>query len=239
MQYDQLSEKMQNGSPTKNTNNYVYYGGIMTNIYEDLYQFSSYVPPINLTFHQYLLMAAEPILIHTGNVMQAKGLVPQLKTALNGKELKYIFVSHFESDECGGLYEILKNFPEAKTVCSEVTARQLSGFGIVDDFIIKKDGEKLVTEDFELEFINYPSEMHLWEGLLLVENKRGIFFSSDLMLQFGKADGLVIEGDWQEEVNNIKNAQVPDNERRKLLQQNLSRLSINFIATGHGPCMIV
>lgn len=206
-------------------------------IYEDLYQFSSYVPPIDLSFHQYLLSDKEPLLVHTGNIQQAEVLVPQIKNILNGKTLKYIFISHFESDECGGLSLILKHFPDAKPICSEITARQLMGFGITNEFIIKKPGEKIITEDYELEFFSYLSEMHLWEGLLLMENKRGIFFSSDLMFRLGKADGAVIDGDWEAEVNSISSMQVPDIEKRIQLQQTLLRLDPKFIATGHGPCV--
>lgn len=81
----------------------------MSAIYEDLHQFSSYIPPINLSFHQYLLLTDEPILVHTGSIERAEALVPQLKAALLGRALKYIFISHFESDECGGLSILLKH----------------------------------------------------------------------------------------------------------------------------------
>ncbi|KZL88980.1 MBL fold metallo-hydrolase [Clostridium magnum] len=209
----------------------------MSIIYNDLHQFSNYIPPIDLTFHQYLLLTDEPVLVHTGSIQQAEALIPQLKSTLNGRALKYIFISHFESDECGGLSLILKHFTEAKPVCSEVTARQLSGFGITNDVIIKKPGEKLIAGDSELEFISYLSEMHLWEGLLLIENKRGIFFSSDLMFRLGKADGSVIDGNWKEEVSNISHMQVPDPDKRLELQQTLEKLNPKFIATGHGPCI--
>ncbi|MFW2489543.1 MBL fold metallo-hydrolase [Clostridium chromiireducens] len=209
----------------------------MTVIYNDLHQFSNYVQPINLTFHQYLLSADDPLLVHTGNIHQAEALIPQLKEALNGKELKYIFISHFEGDECGGLGIILEHFPQAKPICSEVTARQLSGFGITDEFIIKRDGERLTTNEYELEFINYPSEMHLWGGLLILENKRNIFFSSDLMFNLGEASGTVVESNWDDEVNNISHEQVPDSNERAELQQNLLKLNPKFIATGHGQCI--
>ncbi|MHC1685927.1 MAG: MBL fold metallo-hydrolase [Clostridiaceae bacterium] len=207
----------------------------MSLIYTDLHQFSNYIPLINLTFHQYLLLTEDPMLVHTGSIEQAEALVPYLKKSLNGNQLKYIFISHFESDECGGLSVILNHFPEATPICSEVTARQLSGFGITNSFLIKKPGEKLVTNNYELEFLSYPSEMHLWEGLLLVENSRKIFFSSDLMFGFGEATGSIIEGIWQDEVANIKEYQVPDPNQRAKLQQVLSQLNPKFIATGHGP----
>lgn len=209
----------------------------MSIIYNDLHQFSNYIPPIDLTFHQYLILTDEPVLVHTGSIQQAEALIPQLKSTLNGRALKYIFISHFESDECGGLSLILKHFTEAKPVCSEVTARQLSGFGITNDVIIKKPGEKLIAGDSELEFISYLSEMHLWEGLLLIENKRGIFFSSDLMFRLGKADGSIIDGNWKKEVSDISPMQVPDPDKRLELQQTLEKLNPKFIATGHGPCI--
>ena len=209
----------------------------MSSVYEDLQQFSSYAPPIDLTFHQYLLLADESILIHTGSVQQAETLVPQLKEVLAGRTLKYIFISHFESDECGGLSLILKHFPEAKPICSEVAARQLSGFGITNDIIIKKPGEKLVSNEYELEFINYPSEMHLWGGLLLIENKREIFFSSDLVFRFGNAHGIVLEGNWQTEIENITSQQIWDPQQRVQLQQTLVKFNPKFVATGHGPCL--
>lgn len=209
----------------------------MTTVLHDLYQFSSYFQPIDLTFHQYLLHTEEPVLLHTGNVQQAASLLPELQEQLKGKVLKYIFVSHFEADECGGLAHILEHYPAAQVVCSEVTARQLSGFGITNEFMIKKPGEKLTNDDFELEFFSYPSEMHLWEGLLVMENHRKIFFSSDLMIRFGEAAGVVQASDWQREIENIRPEQVPDSERRALLQQTLAKLKPEFVAVGHGPCL--
>jgi len=204
---------------------------------QDLHQFSTYIPQIDLSFHQYLLSADEPLLVHTGNVKQAEDMLPQLKVALNDKDLKYIFISHFEADECGGLSIILEQFPKVKVICSEVTARQLNGFGVKSEVIIKKAGEKLNTNDYELEFFSYPSEMHLWDGLLAMENNRGIFFSSDLMLRFGEEIGTIKEFNWHMEVNNIRSEQVPDTDRREKLQQTLLQLNPRFVATGHGPCI--
>ena len=88
----------------------------MPQIFDDLYQFTSYAPPIDLTFHQYLLNIDEPILIHTGSRQQAQTLLPQIKDVLMGRKLKYIFVSHFESDECGGLEIILKDSEKKNTI---------------------------------------------------------------------------------------------------------------------------
>lgn len=209
----------------------------MSIIHNDLHQFSNYIPTINLSFHQYLLLTDEPILVHTGSINQTETLIPKLKEVLGDKELKYVFVSHFESDECGGLSLLLKNFPQVKTICSEITARQLIGFGITDKVIVKKAGEKLSGSDFEFEFLDYPSEMHLWEGILLMEKKRGIFFSSDLIFGMGEARGKIRNGNWKEEISNITPDQIPNPEKRLQLQQSLSQLNPAFAAVGHGPCL--
>jgi flavorubredoxin len=209
----------------------------MAIIYDDLYQFTSYIPPINLSFHQYLLLADEAVLVHTGSMDQTQLLIPQLKEVLGNKKLKYVMVSHYESDECGGLSLILENFPEVITICSEITARQLLGFGITNNVIIKKPGDLLIGKDYEFEFIKYPSEMHLWDGILFMENKRGIFFSSDLIFSMGDVKSEIIEGDWHKEIETISLDQIPSPAQREAIQQKLSKLNPKFAAVGHGLCL--
>lgn len=204
---------------------------------KDLHRFTTFVVSIKLAFHQYLLNTSEPVLFHTGNAAQAAALLPQLKEALDGKALKYIFVSHFEADECGGVSTILDAYPAAHVVCSEVTARQLDGFGLVKECVTRKPGEKLTTDDYELEFIGYPSEMHLWEGLLAIENRRKVFFSSDLMMRFGQVTTSMVPSAWQTEITGIRPEQIPDTERRMRLQSVLTKLKPQFVAPGHGPIL--
>lgn len=209
----------------------------MTHIYPNLYQFTDVIEPIQLSMHQYLLLADTPILVQTGSISQAKCTLPGIKELLGDRILKYILVSHFESDECGGLSYVLKEYPEAITICSEVTARQLLGFGITNNFEIKRPGDHFVGEDFEFKIFGYPSEMHLWEGLLFQEMKRGIFFSSDLMFEMGKTHGQVIECSWKSAVKNSGAELLPLSDQGKNLSQVLEPLNPTFVASGHGPCI--
>jgi len=106
---------------------------------------------------------------------------------------------------------------------------------ITDDFIIKRPWERLVAGGFELEFFSFPSEVHLWDGLICYEARRGILFCSDLIFRFGRTHGAVIEADWPSEVERIR--QVPDAAKLAELKKNLLRLRPRFVATGHGPCL--
>ncbi|SHK84970.1 hypothetical protein SAMN02745136_03509 [Anaerocolumna jejuensis DSM 15929] len=209
----------------------------MTQIYPNLYQFTDVLEPIKLSMHQYLLLADEPILIQTGAVPQAQATLPKLKELLGDRPLKYILISHFESDECGGLSLVLKEYPNAIAVCSEVTARQLWGFGIARNVEIKKPGDSFTGNEFDFEIISYPSEMHMWEGLLFMEKKRGIFFSSDLMFGMGENHGQVVENSWESTVGTSGAESLPSPDMQKKLIADLKTLSPVFVASGHGPCI--
>ena len=207
------------------------------NIFHGLYQFTDVLEPIKLSMHLYLLQAEESVLIQTGAVPHTQAALPEIKKLLDGKQLKYILISHFESDECGGISLVLKEFPEAIPVCSETTARQLWGFGLAQRIEIKKAGEHLVGKDFDFTTIAYPSEMHLWEGLLFIETKRGILFSSDLMFRMGETHAQIIESSWADAVKTSGSDQLPDPEMQKKMTDDLKALAPVFIASGHGPCI--
>jgi flavorubredoxin len=201
----------------------------------DLIQFQSYAPHIDLTFNQYLLAGASPMLVHAGDERHARQLGEPLAAALKGQALSYIFISHFESDECGGLPFWLDKYPAAIPVCSEVTARQLDGFDICRGPLIEKPGEVLDIDGFTLQFVSYPSEMHLWEGLLAFETRRKVLFSADLFIQFGRGAGEPRALEWEKEIELISPRQLPSPDARSTLQAALRKLPVDLVAPGHGP----
>ncbi len=208
-------------------------------IKKDFYQFNSFIEPIDLSFNQFLLMGSSPLLVHTGTNVNARELLPQVQKILGNKELEYVFVSHFESDECGGLGVLLERYPTIKIICSEVTARQFSGFGITTDCIVPNAGQIINTKEYQFEFLSYPSEMHLWEGLILFERTQSILFSSDLFIQFGKIDSELLNSDWSKEVNKISLDNIPSLDGLEKMKKQLNDLSVSIIAPGHGSCIKV
>lgn len=209
----------------------------MKPIYNNLYQFSMYIQPMQFTLHQYLLMSDCPVLISTGTMSQAEQIIPKIKKLLNGKELKYILVSHMESDECGGLTLFQREYPDVVTVCSYLCARELSGFGYGGKILPQKQGDTLLENGFSLKFVDYPSEIHLQKGLAFYEETGQIFFSSDLMLRFGDAAGKTIESLWEDEVVTIDLERIPNAEQLDILKNSLHQLNPEFIAVGHGFCV--
>ena len=208
-------------------------------ILDNLYMFSTINDQIDFTFNQYLLLGEEPLLVHTGSSEQTVVLVPKIKKLLGDRALAYVFVSHFEGDECGGLNILLEQFPKVKTICSQVTARQLNGFGYTDELLIKKPGEILKTKDYSLTFLAYPSEMHLWEGLIALESRLGLLFSSDLFIRMGMLRDAIVSTNWEDEVKAIAPHQIPSLIAYESMQKSLFNLPVNYIAPGHGPVLKV
>jgi flavorubredoxin len=206
-------------------------------IFDNLYMFNTYNQYINLSFNQFLLLGEEPVLIHTGSYDMTEELIPKLKELLGYKELSYIFISHFESDECGGLSLLLKHFPNTKSICSAVTARQLQGFGLLNDPMIKAPGDTLDLKSSNLKFIAYPSEMHLWEGLLAFETEAKLLFSSDLFISMGKLSESVVNSTLPVELGKIAPHQIPDPAALKSVKGSLMELPVKYIVPGHGPVL--
>lgn len=207
----------------------------MKPIHKNLYQFTVYIPPMDFTIHQYLLASDPAILLATGGMDQARTILPQIREALKGKALKYIFVSHMESDECGGLPVFLKEYPNVTVICSELGARELLGYGYRGKMMIGKPDEILCDGELSLQFFSYPSEVHFQNGLVCYEQKSGIFYSADLMLRYGNAAGKIMEGTWKQEVSDIALESVPNG--FMALKNALQTVSPEFIAVGHGYCV--
>lgn len=204
---------------------------------KDFYQFSVYIPPMDFTIHQYLFAPDPAILFASGTVQQAQQILPQIKSILNGTPLKYIFVSHMESDECGGLSVFLKEYPDMSVICSSLCARELPGFGYQGKITVGKAGTLLSDNNICLQFFDYPSEVHLQNGLLCFEKNSGIFYSADLMLRFGDGSGRTIVSTWKQEVENIGIERVPDPKKLKTLRDELFGIMPAFVAVGHGFCL--
>lgn len=213
----------------------------VSKVYDNLYMFSTYEAHIGLAFNQFLLLGKEPLLVHTGSRPHTLALMNELRRILAGQELAYAFISHFESDECGGLGVLTEHYPGVRPICSAVTARQIVGFGLApgQEPVVKAPGDTLGTADYTLQFIGYPSEMHLWEGLLAFEQRQGILFSSDLFIRRGFMENVTVGTTWAHEISIISENQIPGPAARATLQRTLETMPVKIVAPGHGPCLDV
>ena len=209
-------------------------------ITESVYRISSSAGPPGqmggFSFNQFLIKDEKSILIHTGAVQQFKGVLESLSTVIDIKQLTYLFISHFESDECGAICNFLGANSALIPVSGGITARQLQGFGLHGTPLVVKAGDELDLGKHKLSFISYPSEMHLWEGLLTYDKTDKILFSSDLFVARGGGEGPVKKA-VRAEVLKIDPRNIPSDEGRTKCQAAIDALDINLVAVGHGQTL--
>ena len=206
------------------------------NICGNLWQFTDYIERAGISIHQYLLAGRVPLVFCTGTVAEAERNMPEIERILAGRSLKYILISHNESDEDGALGLFHEKFPEASVVCSAMTARELKGYGYEGNVIAAAPGLPLEAEGVSIQFVAYPSEVHMNDGLLFFEEHTRIFYSSDLFFSTGNTAGKVRKVSWDDAINDFGEARIPE-PRRNALKASLKSVSPLFVAAGHGVCL--
>ncbi|MEZ3485774.1 MAG: MBL fold metallo-hydrolase [Lachnospiraceae bacterium] len=209
----------------------------MKQIKKNFYQFSICIPPMNFTIHQYLLASDPAILFATGTAQQAKAILPEIQNILGDRELKYIFVSHMESDEAGGIFVFRNAYPDVIVLCGSLTARELPGWGYAGTIEMKSGSDGLNDGELSLSFAEYPSEVHDQNGIVCFEKNSGIVYSADLFLRYGGEPGSTMKANWSDEVNAIPADNIVSDIKRKRLKKVLLEWKPSFVAVGHGFCI--
>jgi len=111
------------------------------------------------------------------------------------KKLRYIGLSHVESDECGSLNEWLGAAPQSVPLCSTVAA--LVSIGDLADRAPRAlaDGERLSLGKHTVRWFDTPHLPHAWECGLLSEEQTSTLFCGDLFTQGGADLPPVTESD--------------------------------------------
>lgn len=154
-----------------------------------IHRISTPVPPEAMpggfTFNQFLIESEQPLLYHTG----PKKMFPMIREAIERvlpvESLRWVGFSHYESDECGALNDLLELAPQAEPLCS-VTAKMVS----VDDVALRParalaDGETLALGRHTVRWLDTPHFPHGWECGHLFEETTSTLFCGDLFTQGG------------------------------------------------------
>ena len=164
----------------------------------NIFRLSTYVPevapPAGFTFNQFLLLADEPLLFHTGQRLLFPSVREAVERLMPVDRLKWISFGHFEADECGALNDWLAAAPRAQAAHGRL------GCDIsLNDFAIRParplaDGETIDLGGLRVRHIDTPHVPHCWDAALLYEEVTGTLLCGDLFSQVGDGPALV-DGD--------------------------------------------
>jgi flavorubredoxin len=153
------------------------------------------IPGQEFSFNQYLLLADEPLLFHTG----LRGLFPHVRDAVASvmpvERLRHIAFSHVEADECGSLNLWLEAAPRAAPLCGAVAA--MVSIGDLADRAPRglADGETVDLGGRIVRWLDAPHVPHGWECGYLYEETAGTLFCGDLLTQPGTGARPLVEDD--------------------------------------------
>ena len=163
----------------------------ITEIAEDVYRISIYVKDFDMQFNHFVVKDDEPLLYHTGMRKMFPQMHELVSKIIDPKKIRWISWSHFEVDEVGGLNHWLEAAPNAQPVCSVVGALvNLNDFSDRAPRGLSK-GVKFETGKYSFSYHPTPHLPHGWDAGMLMEEKSGILFCSDLFHQIGNVEPLV------------------------------------------------
>ncbi len=208
---------------------------MVTPIEGNLYQFTNLAGNMSLPSNQYLLATSPSVMFATGIYDQAKWILPKVKEILGDHPLDYLFISHLEADECGGVFLFKKHFPKLVILSTARIATELPGFGYKGKIIpCDKDGS-FTHGPIDLKFYGFPVEVHNRDGLICYETNTGVLYSSDVIVKNSRSS--IDLDDWDHEIEGIDASRIPDDSRREHLKDQLRTIKPRLIATGHGACV--
>ncbi len=166
----------------------------VTEIAQDHYLISVYVPEFNLRFNHFLIRDEEPLLFHTGMKQMFPLVRDGVAHVLDPARIRWISFSHYEADECGALNEWLQVAPHATPLCGLVGALVSVNDMAIRPARVMAHDEVLTIGRSRVRFRQTPHVPHNWEAGLLFEEVSRTLFCSDLFTHGGDTEP-VIESD--------------------------------------------
>jgi len=158
-------------------------------ITDQIFRISTYVPdgpPGGITFNQFLLVASEPLLFHTGTRRLFPAVRDAVASVIAPAQIRWISSGHASRpDEFGALAEWMELAPNATAthgfagcfLClSDISPRQARPLA---------DGEVLDLGGLEVQWLDTPHVPGPWEAGVLFERTTRTLFCGDLFSRTG------------------------------------------------------
>lgn len=151
----------------------------------DIYRISTFIEQAGIPFDQFLVVADEPLLFHTGLAMLYPGVADAVRRVMPVEKLRWITFGHYEADECGAMNRWLADARHATVAHGQIAVM----VSLMDQAAraprVLGDGEVLDLGGKRVRFIATPHVPHGWDAGLLYEETTSTLFAGDLFTAFG------------------------------------------------------
>ena len=155
-----------------------------------------YPIPNGVSYNSYLVVGDKTVLMDTVDHAYMNQFFENLESALDGRDLDYLVVSHMEPDHSAAIAMVLKAYPNCKLVGNQKSFQFLEQFfhyDFKDRYLIVKDGDTLDIGGRVLKFVFAP--MVHWPEVMFTLTDKGELFSSDAFGTFGAIEGHIYSDD--------------------------------------------
>jgi flavorubredoxin len=162
-------------------------------IADGIYRISTLIPdvgPSGFTFNQFLVVADDSLLFHTGPRQLFPLVAEAAATVMPVERLRWISFGHVEADEMGGANAWLAAAPDA-----EVTFGTLGCQVSLNDLcdrppVALAEGQVVDLGGKRLRQISTPHVPHGWEAQVMFEETTGTLLCGDLLTRVGPGPAL-------------------------------------------------
>jgi flavorubredoxin len=164
-------------------------------IADGIYRVSTHIPeiapPAGFTMNQFLVVADQPLLFHTGPRALFPLVAETVARVIPVESLRWVTFGHVEADECGSMNMWLAAAPRA-----EVAHGALGCMVSLNDLCDRPprplaDGEVLDLGGKRIRHLDTPHVPHGWEARVLYEETTRTLLCGDLFSHIGGGPALV------------------------------------------------
>lgn len=209
----------------------------------DLFE-SQYVVPDGVSYNSYLILDEKTALMDTVDARGMKEWEQNLQTALGGRKLDYLVISHLEPDHAGSIGRLMELYPDVVIVGNAKTFNMLPQFfniSLEGRSQVVKEGDSLSLGSHTLSFYMAPM-VHWPEVMVTYDETEKVLFSADAFGTFGALNGNIFndeinfEKDWLADARRYyANIVGKYGAQVQALLKKASALDIQMICPLHGP----
>ena len=202
----------------------------------DLFE-SQYIIPNGVSYNSYVILDEKVTVMDTVDARATDEWLANLETALAGRTVDYLVVSHMEPDHASNIKKLMDKYPNLKVVGNAKTFAMIPQFfdvDISDRTVAVKEGDTLCLGKHTLQFFMAPM-VHWPEVMVTYEQTEKILFSAD---GFGKFGALDADEAWTCEARRYYfNIVGKYGAQVQALLKKAATLDIQMICPLHGPIL--
>lgn len=198
--------------------------------------------PEGVSYNSYVLKDEKNVLFDTVEWDFGRQFIENLEYVLDGEDLDYIIINHWEPDHAASLQEVLLRHPEATVISTEKGFYFMTQFGFeCQKRITVASGDTFSSGKHEFAFVAIPM-VHWPEPMVTLDTTNGVLFSADAFGSFKALDGKLFadevnfDRDWLSEARryytNIVGKYGP---HVQAVLKTAATLPIKILCPLHGP----